>query len=145
MRIFVLLAIATAFACAYDPLFLDELKEIVENEKDKRTLDNLAKNDMIIRSEEKEKLDEILHEQPESIQERYESKVESMKTAHQEKLNELVEKAANQEVKQDLQQIEEVNNNLDISEKEAKMKKKELEEDAIKSQIKQLREDLSAI
>ncbi|CAJ0608593.1 unnamed protein product [Cylicocyclus nassatus] len=126
MRSFILAILLAALCHGDDSLFIDELEDLVPSMQDKNELEELEEDETMIRSDKKKKLDEILARQPEDIKKAYAKQVEREKLKHQEKLEEKMAKATNPAVREYLQQIEAINNDMSISEQKAKEEIKEL-------------------
>ncbi|KHJ99695.1 hypothetical protein OESDEN_00302 [Oesophagostomum dentatum] len=137
----ILLVFVFAATFAFDPVFVDELREIVDDKKDAKELKKLDHDDNMKRSEKKKKLDEILNKQPENIKKLYKIEVERSKLLHQIKMDKKLEKVTEQELKDHLKKEEEINNDMNISEKEADKKKDELRSKLTSKQRKSLKKD----
>ncbi|EYC34070.1 hypothetical protein Y032_0001g226 [Ancylostoma ceylanicum] len=142
MRFFVLiLAFAIASSLAYDPVFVDELEDLVRNKQDEWELDQLDDDDSMIRSVKKEKLDVILARQPEATQKRFEMEVEREKLRHQQKIQKRIAKTADPQIQEFWRQVEAINNDMSISENEADVKEWELKSKLTPQQRRMLKKD----
>ncbi|VDK49702.1 unnamed protein product [Cylicostephanus goldi] len=123
MRAFIFATLLVALCYADDSsLFIDELEELVPSMQDKNELEGLEEDETMIRYDKKKKLDEILARQSEDIKKAYAMQVEREKLKHRENFEKKMVKATNPAVKEYLQQIEAINNDLSISEQSAKEK-----------------------
>ncbi|KAL6722839.1 hypothetical protein Aduo_017923 [Ancylostoma duodenale] len=142
MRFFVvILAVAVASSLAYDPVFVDELEDLVQNKQDERELEQLDDDDNMIRSVKKEKLDVILARQPEFIQKRFEMEVSHEKLRHQQKIQKRIAKTTDPQIQEFWRQVEEINNDMSLSENEADVKKWELKSKLTSQQRRMLKKD----
>ncbi|VDM75511.1 unnamed protein product [Strongylus vulgaris] len=73
---FLVLTLASVLI-AYDPVFVLDLKALVPYDMDKRQLNILNKDQSLIRSDKKKKLDVILERQDENIKNKYKEVVEA--------------------------------------------------------------------
>ncbi|RCN32874.1 hypothetical protein ANCCAN_21299 [Ancylostoma caninum] len=122
-----ILAFAVGVSLAsYDPVFVDELEDIVTSRQDERELDRLDDDKYMIRSEKKEKLDVILARQSELVQKLFAVEVERKKLRYQIKMEHRLSRVTDPELVEYWKQVEEIDNDMTISNKGADMKKKEL-------------------
>ncbi|RCN27970.1 hypothetical protein ANCCAN_26292 [Ancylostoma caninum] len=129
-----ILAFAAGVSLAsYDPVFVDELEDIVTSRQDERELDRLDDDKYMIRSEKKEKLDVILARQSELVQRQrlyiqklFAVEVERKKLRYQIKMEHRLSRVTDPELVEYWKQVEEIDNDMTISNKGADMKKKEL-------------------
>ncbi|RCN32873.1 hypothetical protein ANCCAN_21298 [Ancylostoma caninum] len=142
MKFFILiLALAVASSLAYDPVFVDELEDLVRNKQDEWELEQLDDDDNMIRSVKKEKLDVILARQPELIKKRFEMEVEREQLRHQQKIQKRIAKATDPQIQEFWRQIEKVDNDMSISENEADVKEWELKSKLTPQQRRMLKKD----
>ncbi|ETN69010.1 hypothetical protein RB195_025972 [Necator americanus] len=142
MKVFILiLAVAIAGSLAFDPVFVDELEDLVPNKQDERELEALDDDDEMIRSTKKEKLDAILARQSEFIQKRFKIEVEREKRRHQEKIEKKIAKAKDPQIKEFWKKIEEIDNDMSLSENDADIKEWELKSKLTPQQRKTLEKD----
>ncbi|CAJ0608594.1 unnamed protein product [Cylicocyclus nassatus] len=139
MKTLVVLALVATFAYAYDPVFVDELEDIVLNKQDEIELDRLDDDKNMLRSEKKKKLEEILSRQPENIQQLFAKEVEREKLKHQAKFERKMARATDPAVKDYLQQVEVIGSDMNISDGDAKRKIKELKSKLTDSQLRELK------
>ncbi|RCN30099.1 hypothetical protein ANCCAN_24134 [Ancylostoma caninum] len=138
MKTLLLFAVVAVCALAYDPVFVDELEDLVFTKEEKWELETLDDDDTMIRSEKQKKLDEILAKQPQAVQDRFKSIVETRKLRHQKRLEMKIEKATDPEIKEFWKEIEKIDNDMGISEDEAEMKEWELKAKLTPEQRKML-------
>ncbi|KAL6722842.1 hypothetical protein Aduo_017926 [Ancylostoma duodenale] len=138
MKTLLLLFAVVVCALAYDPVFVDELEDLVFTKEEKWELETLDDDDTMIRSEKQKKLDEILAKQPQAVQDRFKNLVESRKLRHQKRLEMKIEKATDPEIKEFWKEIEKIDNDMGISEDEAEMKEWELKAKLTPEQRKML-------
>ncbi|VDM84373.1 unnamed protein product [Strongylus vulgaris] len=140
MRSFALLLVLLAtFVYAYDPVHIDLLEDIVPTIEEETELDILEDDKNMIRSEKKKKFDEILAKEPENIKKLYAMELERAKLKHQAKFERKMARATDPVVKKYLQKVEEINNDMSISDGEAQKKIKELKSKLTPMQRKQLK------
>ncbi|KAL6722837.1 hypothetical protein Aduo_017921 [Ancylostoma duodenale] len=118
-------AVGVSFA-SYDPVFVDELEDIVTSRQDERELDRLDNDKYMTRSEKKDKLDVILARQSELVQKLFAVEVEGKKLRYQIKMEHRLSRVTDPELIEYWKQVEVIDNDMTISNKEADMKKKEL-------------------
>ncbi|RCN34526.1 hypothetical protein ANCCAN_19621 [Ancylostoma caninum] len=138
MKTLLLFAVVVVCALAYDPVFVDELEDLVFTKEEKWELETLDDDDTMIRSEKQKKLDEILAKQPQAVQDRFKNIVETRKLRHQKRHEMKIEKATDPEIKEFWKEIEKIDNDMGISEDEAEMKEWELKAKLTPEQRKML-------
>ncbi|EPB70587.1 hypothetical protein ANCCEY_10310 [Ancylostoma ceylanicum] len=121
-----ILALVVAVSLAYDPVCVDELEDIVTSRQDERELDRLDDDKYMIRSEKKEKLDVILARQTELVQKLFALEVERKKLRYQIKMEHRLSRVTDPELIEYFKQVEVIDHDMSISNKEADRKKKEL-------------------
>ncbi|CAJ0608916.1 unnamed protein product [Cylicocyclus nassatus] len=125
--LFIILALVAVVSYAYDPVFIDELKDIVPDKNDKKELKKLDKDKDMIRSEKKQKLDVILARQTDSIKKLFEIEVQRTLLKHQMKMEKKMA-VDDPAVREYWQKVEEINKDMSISQRQADKKIKELKE-----------------
>ncbi|CAJ0607672.1 unnamed protein product [Cylicocyclus nassatus] len=111
----------------YDPVFVNELRDLVEDGRDRSLLSALRKNVHLNRTTKKAVVNEILELQDERTQEAYATRVQEKKQLHKAQYDKLLSKAgADQAVKDYLEQAEKINNDMAIKDDDARTKMKEL-------------------
>ncbi|VDO70326.1 unnamed protein product [Heligmosomoides polygyrus] len=139
--VLVFLFLTLVCALAFDPVFVDELEDLVINKNDERELDLLDDADNMIRSEKQKRLDVILARQPKIIQERFKMEVERKKLRHQQKLDMRIAKATDPMIKEFWEEIRKLDDDMSISENEAELKEFELKSKLTPMQRRMLGKD----
>ncbi|VDM66000.1 unnamed protein product [Strongylus vulgaris] len=127
---FLLLTLASVLV-AYDPVFVLDLKALVPYDMDKRQLNILDKDQSLIRSDKKKKLDVILERQDENIKNKYKEVVEAKQLKYSNTMKARFAAArdligGDATTKEFLTKYDKLNTDMSISEKEARQGIKQL-------------------
>ncbi|CAJ0608591.1 unnamed protein product [Cylicocyclus nassatus] len=140
MKTALLLVLIAVLVYAYDPVFVNELRDLVKDKGDKKLLKVLRHNAYMIRSTKEAKVNEILKKQDEATQKLYAETVQAKKLKRKAKIDKRISKAGekDQAVKDYLEQAEKIINDMTISDDDARKKLKELKAKLNKKQRKLL-------
>ncbi|CAJ0607668.1 unnamed protein product [Cylicocyclus nassatus] len=108
----------------YDPVFVNELRGLVKDVKDRVLLDALRKNVHLNRTTKEAVVNEILELQDEKTQKAYATKVQKKKQLRKARYDEAIEGL--KAVEDYLEQAEKINNDTAITDDDARTKMKEL-------------------
>ncbi|CAJ0607666.1 unnamed protein product [Cylicocyclus nassatus] len=124
-------------SAVYDPVFVDELRSLVKHKSDRNLLKALRDNGHLNRTTKEEILKVILKIQNEETKGAYATAVERTKQRRKAQYDKVLSKAgANQAVKDFLEQAEKIENDMTITDDDARKKVNKLKRKLTRKQRK---------